>query len=157
MPRWWSFGGLLAALLAAGCAAYTEGIRPDEPLDGRYAYLYGRSFIHSDAGPMLPRGQAVGFVIDCADGNRYTFGSIRTRDVQVLKVAPSHCWFIEAVMADQDGIVRKRLPVDRSLQRPLDFQAGRAHYLGDYFAKGNFHSWSVGVFTIFQWRWAMDP
>ena len=156
MTRRWSFGWLAAALLASGCAVYTEGIRPDAALDARYAYLYGRFFIHSDARPAAPRRQSIGLVIGCENGSRYTLGSLRTRDVQVLKVAPSRCWFIEAIMADTDGIVRKRLPIDRSIQRPLDFLAGRAHYLGDYFAKSDFTSRWTPFVTFWHWEWAMD-
>jgi hypothetical protein len=96
--------------------------------------------------------QSMGFVIRCKDHNRYTFGS-RKRGVQVLEVAPSRCWLMEAVLADQDGFIRGRLPARPPLKRILDFSAGRAYYLGDYFATGDF---KVGR-GYREWRFAMSP
>jgi hypothetical protein len=150
------FGWLAGALLAAGCSVYTSRIRPDAALHAGSAYLYGRFYIRSEAlHAPDPGGQSMGLVIGCEDGRRYSFGSNDQRDVQVLEISPSRCWLLGAVMVDT--IVLKELPADRSIQRPLDFTAGRAHYLGDYFAKGDYTVHQAPMVTHFHWEWAMSP
>ena len=158
MARTLVFPCLAVALLAGGCAVYTKGIRPDAALNPQVAYLYGRFFMKTQEHVGSFRGrQSMGLVIRCEDGRTYTFGSSDTRDVQVLAVRPSRCWLIEAAAADQEGIVHQRIPADRSIQRPLQFSAGRAHYLGDYFARGDFRAQHMFRGWQLFWRWAMDP
>jgi hypothetical protein len=154
MSRW-----LVVALFAvAGCAVYDRGIRSDATLKPDRAYLYGRFFMKAEAQYGSVAGkQSMGLVIRCENGSSYNFGSIDKRDVQVLEVRPGRCWLTEAILADQNGMVRKLLKAERSMQRPLDFKAGRAHYLGDYFSRGDF-STRPGVFVHYLlWQWAMDP
>jgi hypothetical protein len=146
------------AWLGAGCAVYTSGIGREAAADVRAAYLYGRFYMNA-----VPAGdadfgtkQSMGLVIRCQNGSEYTFGAIYTRDIQVLEIKPSRCWLVEAVLADQNRVVRKRLAVDPSLQRPLEFTAGRAHYVGDFFAKGDF--WVDHRHRMTRnWQWAMSP
>jgi len=144
----------LAVLVGAtGCAVYTSGVHSDATLHPGSAYLYGRFFMNA-----LPdengTKQSMGLVIRCDSGSSYTFGSIDKRDVQVLEIKPSRCWLVKAVLADQMGIVRGELKAEPGLQRPLDFAAGRAHYIGDYFAKGDY---SVQLAANTQtWEWAMS-
>jgi hypothetical protein len=92
--------------------------------------------------------------IRCQNGSTYTFGSKDKRDAQVLEIKPSRCWPVGAEFADQDGILRKQLPAEPKMQRPLDFAAGRAHYIGDYFAKGDY-SFHPGVIAVRHWDWDM--
>jgi hypothetical protein len=159
MRRGVRFGWLAVAVLAGGCAVYTSGIARDAPLYPGAAYLYGRSFMKAADQPgSLAGKQSVGLVIRCADGNSYTLGSSDKRDqIQVFEIAPTRCWLMEAVRADQDRIIRKRLPAEPSMQRPLDFSGGRAYYLGDYFAVGSFWSRPGAFVTHLHWQWAMDP
>jgi hypothetical protein len=99
--------------------------------------------------------QSMGLVIRCQNGSTYKFGSKDKRDVQVLEIKPSRCWLAAAQFADQDGILRKELPAEPEMQRPLDFTAGRAHYIGDYFAKGDYSVHQLGWVTKSHWEWDM--
>ena len=142
-------------VLAAGCPGYTSGIRRGASVDARYAYLYGRFYMNAPPNEFGAR-QSLGFLIRCQNGNEYVFGSLDSRDVQVLQILPSRCWLIELQAANQSGAILKRYPADPRLQRPLDFIAGRTHYIGDYFAKGDF--WVRFRFVkIHHWEWAMSP
>jgi len=157
-------GGLriavVLALAAASCSGYTAGIRRDTAVDDRFAYLYGRFFMKTEPnnGPGVGFGgkRSMGLVIRCQDGAEYIFGSLDSRDIQVLKIRPSHCWLIEVRAADQNGVIRQRLPAPPGLP-PLNFTAGLAYYIGDYFAKGDVwvHPglWKKTV----HWEWAMSP
>ncbi|MFL5305968.1 MAG: hypothetical protein ACJ8F1_12185 [Polyangia bacterium] len=140
--------------IVAGCAVYTSGIRPDASLDPGSAYLYGRFFMKATANEAEFGGkQSIGLVIRCEDDSSYTFGSLDKQQLQVLQIKPSRCWLIEMVLADEDRIIRKTVPFDPSLQRPLDFAAGHAYYAGDYFGKADFAMSG----TWKSWQWAMDP
>jgi hypothetical protein len=142
-------------LIVAGCAIYTSSVRPDTSPRPGSAYLYGRFYINADLqyDALLGSKPSMGLVIRCDSGSTYTFGSTDTREVQVLEIRPSRCWLVKALLADADRIVRKELPVDPAVQRPLDFTAGRAHYLGDYFARGNYSASG----SMQYWAWDMAP
>jgi hypothetical protein len=151
-------GWLAVALWLGGCASYTSGIRADATVHADSAYLYGRFVMNAlpQYDSLSGQGkQSMGMVIRCDNGSSYTFGSMDKRDVQVLEIKPSRCWLIGAVLADQDGIVRKELKAEPEMQRPLDFTAGRAHYLGDYFAKGDYSA-TIGANAERHWDWAMS-
>src|SRR6185312_6487898 len=93
----------------------------------------------------------------CENGSSYTFGSRDKPELQVLEIKPARCWLTQVVVADQYRFIRKKIPVERSLQRPLDFAAGRTYYLGDYFAKGDFWIESRGLsgdMNHWQWAWS---
>ncbi len=157
MAQRFGIAWLAVALSATACTGYTSGIRPDSTLHPASAYLYGRFFMNAlpDDNSMGGGGkQSMGLLVRCENGSSFTFGSKDKRDVEVLEIKPSRCWLMEAVLADQNGIVRKRLPAERAIQRPLDFTAGRAHYIGDYFAKGDY-SLNQGAGTE-TWEWAMS-
>jgi hypothetical protein len=156
LPRQ-GIGWLAAALCAAGCAVYTSSVRSDATVDAGSAYLYGRFFMN--ALPDESGGkQSMGLVIRCQSGSTYTFGSRDKRDVQVLEIRPSRCWVAELVLADQNGMVRKQVKAEPAMQqRQLDFTAGRAHYIGDYFAKGDSSVERAGWTTENHWEWAMSP
>jgi hypothetical protein len=145
---WW----LAVIWIAAGCSVSTSGIRPDAPVDASRAYLYGRFTMKADLHYGVVGKQAMALVVHCKDRNGFRFGT-RGKGVQVLEVAPSRCWLLEAVFADQDGMVRGRLEAKPPLQRVLHFEAGHAYYLGDYFAAGDF---KVGR-GYRVWRYAMSP
>jgi len=105
---------------------------------------------------MVGGKQSIGMMVRCENGSSFTFGSRDKRDVQVLEIKPSRCWLMGAELADQNGIVRKQLDAEREMQRPLDFTAGRAHYIGDYFAKGDYWSYNSGLVAHQHWEWAMS-
>jgi hypothetical protein len=156
MTRRPGLGWLAAALCAAGCPGYSSGIRPDATLHPASAYLYGRFYMNALPGTDSIAGgkQSIGLAFRCENGSWYTFGSLDRRDVQVLEIKPSRCSLMKAVMADQNGIVRMEVKATPKVQRPLDFTAGRAHYIGDYFAKGDY-SLRVDA-NIETWAWDMS-
>ncbi len=155
MPRQ-GVGWLAAALCVAGCAVYTSGIHSDASVQAGSAYLYGRFFMNAlpEEGAIAGGRQSMGMVIRCQSGSSYTLGSLDKRDVQVLEIKPSRCWLDEVIFADENGIVRKRLKVPPEMQRPHDFTAGRVHYIGDYFAKGDL-SFQLAANTE-HWEWTMS-
>jgi len=150
-------GWLLVVLGAAGCAVYTSGIHSDASVHAGSAYLYGRFFMNAlpQEASIAGNRQSMGLVIRCENGSSYTFGSSDKRDVRVLEIKPSRCWLTKTVFADENGFVRKELTVDPALQRPLDFAAGRAHYIGDFFGKGE-ASVQLAAGTE-RWEWTMTP
>jgi hypothetical protein len=150
---------LAGALLVAGCAVYTSGVRSDGSPRPTRAYLYGRFFMEADlqAGPLFGRSESMGLVIRCQSGDSYTFGSRGDRAVQVLEIKPSRCWLKEVVFADHDGTIQKVHAAPPALQRLLDFSAGRAHYLGDYFATGDTFRESDDLGAPEMYHWDMSP
>jgi hypothetical protein len=145
---------LAAVPCLIGCAVGTSGIRADATLRPGSAYLYGRFFMNAPKADATFNGkQSIGLVLRCQSGSSYTFGSMDKRDVQVLEIKPSRCWLMKAIFADENGIVRGEIKAEPPLQRPLDFAAGRAYYIGDYFAKGD--SVAVAAYTQ-RWEWAMS-
>jgi len=153
------WAGMAAALWAASCATSTSArIKPGASIDPGRAYLYGRFFINAPADEGAFGGkQSVGFGLQCEHGSSYTFGSTEKHEVQVMEIRPGRCWLMTVIFADQYGIPRKTLPVDPKDQRPLDFVAGRAYYLGDYFAKADFWISSQALTTIEHLEWAVSP
>lgn len=149
----------VAVLWVAGCATSTSArVKPGQTVDPGRAYLYGRFFINAPADEGAFGGkQSVGFGLQCENGSRYTFGSTDKHDVQVMEVKPGRCWLMRVVFADPWGIPQKDLPIDPEEQRPLDFAAGRAYYLGDYFAKADFWIRSQALTTIKHLEWAVSP
>jgi hypothetical protein len=148
---------LVAGLATIGCSNYTSSIKADAPLHPGSAYLYGRFRMENVARGDAhgPGSQTMGLEFHCHDGATYSFGSTDTRDVQVLEIAPSKCWLVRAIF-DLNGI-RYSTKAAPEVQRSLDFAAGRAHYIGDYFANGTF-TLNRGVFIIHQrWEWDMNP
>ena len=129
---------------------------PDAPVDQTRAYLYGRFSMKADLHYGIVGKQSMGFVIRCKDHNRYTLGS-RNRGLQVLEIEPSRCWLLEAVLADQDGRVRGRLIAKPPLKRAMEFSAGHAYYLGDYFATGDYKIARADWVRFQEWRFTMSP
>jgi hypothetical protein len=139
MTRRRSFGCLVAGLmLMAACTSHR--VRPGAEADLRWAYLYMKSGSQQD-----PRRRTVKFVLRCMNGNSYVLGSTGTRDIQVLQIVPTTCWFVEAVYRDIATRSVQRVAIEPPQKRPLDFQAGRAHYLGDFFGNDRYESTTAAM------------
>ena len=149
--------GVVAFVCA--CATTTSAIGPGHHADPGYAYLYGRFFIRADEqeGSFVGHQQIV-LRVWCRNGQEYRIAFSTKRDeVQVLKVDPSRCALAGAKFTDQNGIVRHRMNVERAELVFHDFQAGRAYYLGDYFARGILEVSMRSSYTLTFLSWAMDP
>jgi len=119
-----------------GCASYTPSITQDEKPTGQEAYLYGRFYIEAKSGKLALDGhQTMGFVIKCASEETYTFRFSNDTALQVIKVAPSTCSLTEFVYTDSDGRVKSRKRAPEKLMRDAQFDAGKAYYLGDFYAE----------------------
>ncbi len=150
---------IVAVLWAGACAtSTTDRIEADETVDTGRSYLYGRFFMNAPPHQENFGGkQSMGFRIQCEHGSSYTFGSTDKRNVQVMEVKPGRCWLMSVIVADDFGMPQKTLPVDRKDQRPLDFVAGRAYYIGDYFAKADYWIRSRGLTNIEHLEWVVSP
>jgi len=127
---------ICAVLGLAGCASYTPSITQDEKPTGQEAYLYGRFYIEAKSGKLALDGhQTMGFVIACASGETYTFRFSNDTALQVIKVVPSMCSLTEFVYTNSDGQIRSRKRAPEKLMRDARFDAGKAYYLGDFYAE----------------------
>jgi hypothetical protein len=118
--------------LVAACAGYTPSVAKEERPSANDAYLYGRfqiatgSFMH-----MI--NQTMGFVFKCDDQKTYTLRFEKEEPLQVVKIAPSTCTLAEIVYSDANGVMRK--PMRGDGQKFAPFAAGKAYYLGDFYAE----------------------
>ncbi len=135
----------------ASCAGYTPSISNDEKPTGQEAYLYGRFYIEAKSGKLALDGhQTMGFVIGCASGDTYTFRFSNDSALQVIKVAPSTCSLTEFVYSNADGQVRSRKRAPEKLMRDVKFEAGKAYYLGDFYAEAT--TTVVGTTSHSNWN-----
>ena len=141
----------LAALLAAGCASFTPTVGKDEKPTGQEAYLYGRFSINTPAMRLTAQGhQTIGLLLKCTDNQSYTIKFVREEALQVAKISPSTCNLAELVFSDADGFVNRRQPAPAEMQRAVAYQAGKAYYLGDYYAEAG---QTPGLQSVrFSWR-----
>jgi hypothetical protein len=150
-------GIVLSVALTCACATTTSAIAPDDKLDPRSAYLYGRFHIRADEQPgSFGINQSIGFHVRCGDDRTYTIWFGTKRDVQVLKVHPARCALVSAVFTD-GGIPRHTVSVEKGDMLIHEFVAGRAYYLGDYFARGIFSLTLHSTYSELFRSWAMDP
>jgi len=127
---------ICAVSALAGCAGYTPSINPDEKPSGQEAYLYGRFYIEAPASRLSFDGhQTMGFVIKCASGEAYTLRFSNDNALQAIRITPSTCSLTEFVYTNSDGQVRSRKPAPEKLMRDARFGAGKAYYLGDFYAE----------------------
>jgi hypothetical protein len=146
--------GVSFIVLAAGCAGYSKGIRPDEKLSAESAYLYGRFFITSEQSAVRMHGYpTIELVVRCADGASYPTWFSTENVVQVIKIKPANCALIQVAFTDADGTVLGYRPAPLAWVRGEDFVPGRADYVGDFVAKATFRSdWKK-----LHWHWGMNP
>jgi hypothetical protein len=135
----------------AGCAGYTPSITQEEKPTGQEAYLYGRFYIEAKSGKLALDGhQTMGFVIKCASEETYTFRFSNDTALQVIKIAPSTCSLTEFVYTNAGGQVRSRKRAPEKLMRDVKFDAGKAYYLGDFYAEAS--TTQVGMTISSVWN-----
>ena len=128
-------GFLLCGAGLTGCANYTPAVSVDEKPTATAAYLYGRFAMDAPESFLgLDKHETMGFVIQCGGDRIYTLRFSEDVPLQAIKIAPGACSLTEFVYTDADGIIRTRKPAPRNLMHNAKFAAGKAHYLGDYFA-----------------------
>ena len=149
---------LLAATVAAcRCAAYTR-TPASLKVDPKRAYLYGRFFIKSE-GREGEWGdyQSMELSIVCVDGRSYTIPFLNKRAVTVMDIRPSSCALDEVAYLAESGITLRRITPPEAWRHVETFAAGRAYYVGDYFAKADFSSQRKVFVRELNWSWVMDP
>jgi len=120
----------------AGCAGYTPSILPNEKPTGQEAYLYGRFYIEAKASALALDGhQTMGFVIKCAGGETYILRFSNDNALQAINIVPSNCSLTEFIYTNSDGQIRSRKPAPGKLMTDVRFDAGKAYYLGDFYAE----------------------
>jgi hypothetical protein len=120
------------------------------------AYLYGRFvFKVHQTSDQVSRKQTMGLSISCDDGKQYTFRFLFTRDVQVIEVPPSTC-SLSAVMYTGPQVSRS-VAMDPKTVQATTYVAGRAYYMGDYFASGFVETNSQFMYAARDWSWDMSP
>jgi hypothetical protein len=142
--------GAAGLVVAAGCASYTPTIDKEDKPTGKEAYLYGRFHMNAAAHKLAIQGhQTMGFTFKCADEKSYTVKFDRDQPLQVVKISPGSCSLTEIVYSDADGFLKSRKPAPQVMQRAAVFEAGKAYYLGDFYAEGNQTSGGGRV----SWNW----
>ncbi len=130
--------GLQTCVIAAlaGCASWTPNITAGEKPTGQEAYLYGRFYIETHKEALALDGyQTMGFIIKCASGESYTLRFSIEDALSVIKVTPSTCSLSEFIYTNSDGRIRSRKNAPPNLMRDARFDAGKAYYLGDFYAE----------------------
>jgi hypothetical protein len=120
----------------AGCASWTPNIGSGEKPTGQEAYLYGRFYIEAHKEALALDGhQTMGFVIKCASGQSYTLRFSNEEALSAIKVTPSTCSLSEFIYTNSDGRIRSRKNAPQTLMHDARFDAGKAYYLGDFYAE----------------------
>lgn len=127
---------IVVAVVVSGCAGFSRTISKEEQPAPTDAVLYGRFSITGARGNFLAldRHETMGFSIKCANGDMHVVRFSMDEPLQVIKIAPSTCQFADIVYTNVDGMVRSRKPAPKLLTQYVEFSAGKAYYLGDFFA-----------------------
>jgi hypothetical protein len=146
------FGGF-----GVGCAHYTASIDPDDKLDPKSAYLYGRFTIEADNSTLSSTpGGSVAFTFRCENGKTYSIGFSDETPLQVIRIKPSRCEFVEILLGRSDGRLLKRIPVAPGTLRDGVFSPSRGYYLGDFSTTASEKSTQISQYTIrTRWRWGL--
>jgi hypothetical protein len=127
---------VVAVAALAGCASWTPNIGPGEKPTGQEAYLYGRFYIEAQKEMLALDGhQTMGFTIKCASGQVYSLRFSNQDALQVIKIAPSTCSLAEIIYTNANGQIRSRKNAPQNLMHDARFDAGKAYYLGDFYAE----------------------
>lgn len=123
-------------IILSGCVTYSKSVSVTEVASTESAYIYGSFKIDAPKSWLAMQGhQSMGFVFTCADKKKYTIGFKVDKPLQLVKISPTQCTLTDIVYSDADGMVMSTKPVSADAFKNRLFVAGKAYYLGDYFAK----------------------
>jgi hypothetical protein len=133
--RWRKLAGL-SWLGLTGCAHYTASVDMDTVPTGREAYLYGRFELETEEPERLldKSHSALGFAVECDDGEAYVLRFMVSNPLQVIAIEPSSCVITELLFTNNWQHVLQRTPAPTQLMPRVRLEAGKAYYLGDFFA-----------------------
>jgi hypothetical protein len=128
----------VAALLLSGCAQYTPTLKADVAPTGEEGFLYGRFQVGRNEYGTVSSNQ-MGFVFRCVNAAKkrqhdYTLRFTFEEPIQVIKVKPAVCSLREIVYTNEFGVIQTRNPAPEGVYRNVQVEAGKAYYLGDYYA-----------------------
>ena len=134
--RGWLFLCGVVMTAAGGCVKYTPALPTTYHPSANFAYLYGRFSNHAESQVLAMDGYAtMGFKLACADGQRLTIRFSNKPGLQLFQVDPGVCQMTEIVFSDADGGITGRRSAPPGWMGQRKFEAGRAYYLGDYWAE----------------------
>jgi hypothetical protein len=134
----------------AGCANFAPTVSKEEKPTGQEAYVYGRFHMNAPASRLAMQGhQTMGFTLKCDNQQDYTIRFDRDEPLRVVKIAPSSCAMSEIVYTDADGIIKSRKPAPDAARKSTVFEAGKAYYLGDFYAQAS----AITSGTMVNWSW----
>jgi len=129
----------LAVSLLAACASYTPATTMQEAPTGNEAYIYGNFKIYSPNSALAFDGYGtMGLDLECDDGKAYRVRFNRDQPLQVVKVAPATCALKKIIFSNADGQKTGSNDMPAEIQKPRQFLAGHAYYLGDYVAQNTY-------------------
>ncbi len=128
--------GIACLIALSGCVTYSKSVSVTEAASAESAYIYGSFKIDAPKAWLAMQGhQSMGFVFTCIDKKKYTIGFKVDKPLQLVKISPTQCTLTDIVYSDADGMVMSTKPVSKGAFNDRSFVAGKAYYLGDYFAK----------------------
>jgi hypothetical protein len=127
---------VVSLIALAGCVTYSKSVSVNEAGNPDFAYIYGSFKIDAPKDWLAIQGhQSMGFVFTCNDKKKYTIGFKVDNPLQMVKISPTQCTLTDIVYSDADGLEISTKPVPTDALSNRSFAAGKAYYLGDYFAK----------------------
>lgn len=128
--------GMASLMVLSGCVTYSKSVSVTEAASPDSAYIYGSFKIDAPKSWLAMQGhQSMGFVFTCMDKKKYTIGFKVENPLQLVKIPPTQCTLTDIVYSDADGMVMSTKPLTADAFSNRLFAAGKAYYLGDYFAK----------------------
>lgn len=127
---------VVSLTVLSGCITYSESVSVNEAGSPDFAYIYGSFKVDAPKVWLAMQGHpSMGFVFTCNDNKKYTIGFKVDNPLQMVKVSPTQCTLTDIVYTDADGLVMSTQSISTDVFRNQRLEAGKAYYLGDYFAK----------------------
>lgn len=132
----------LALTLLAGCTAFLPQVDVDEKPDSGSAYVYGRfARVTQGGAPFSGTAKGLVLVIKCDSGSEHLIDFSEDQPLKMVKVAPSTCALDELALTDAFGLPLDKFPIS-DIPRKFDVVAGKAYYIGDFWAQITSDKWN---------------
>jgi hypothetical protein len=125
---------VLAFFMLTGCVSFSRSINKHEMPSSEDAYLYGRFVMAHTIDTMYGTHGAMGLDFSCKNNGRtYTIGFSVDEPVQVIKLPGGDtCSLVSITYTDSVGAWAGSNPVPPGLRQAIQYDAGKAYYLGDF-------------------------
>lgn len=120
-------------LVSSGCfpAVTTPPLSPSDAPSARAAYIYG--FFGMDRKTYLEHH--FGIVLACSNGKEHTLWFAHENPLLMFEIAPATCSLKYALVHDEITGNNFRFSMPRDALHNVEFQAGKAYYLGNLVAR----------------------